>query len=99
MEEIDKILPRVLRRLGATREVRQARVESAVSRACGEFVRPHVRVLAIQGSTLVLACAHPAIAHQIQLESAGILEAVNGEVGGRALTRIRFVAEAGRRPG
>jgi predicted nucleic acid-binding Zn ribbon protein len=95
MEGIEAILPRVLRRLGATRQVRQVRVESAFAKACGDFLRPHVRVSAVEGSVLVLACAHPAIAHQLQIESSVILDSINAEVGGRALTRLRFVPEAG----
>ncbi|MGH7691847.1 MAG: DUF721 domain-containing protein [Candidatus Dormibacteria bacterium] len=96
MEGIEAILPRVLRRLGGTRQVRQARAEVAFAGACGEYIRPHVRVVAVEGSVLVLACAHPAIAHQLQIESAAILEAISQEVGGRPLVRLRFVPEAGR---
>jgi predicted nucleic acid-binding Zn ribbon protein len=96
MEGIDSILPRAVRRLGGTRPVRQARIEAAFSKVCGEFIRPHVRVCAVEGSALVLACAHPAIAHQLQIESAKILEAINSEVPGKPLTRLRFVPEAGR---
>jgi predicted nucleic acid-binding Zn ribbon protein len=99
VEGIDAILPRVLRRLGATGQVRQVRVETAFAKICGEFVRPHVRVYSVERSVLVLACAHPAIAHQLQIESATILEAINAEVGGRPLTRLRFVPEAGTQSG
>ncbi|HVC38630.1 MAG TPA: DUF721 domain-containing protein [Candidatus Dormibacteraeota bacterium] len=95
MEGIDAILPRVLRRLGGTGQVRQVRVEVAFARICGEYVRPHVRVYAVERQVLVLACAHPAIAHQLQIESTTILDAINAEVGGRPLTRMRFVPEAG----
>jgi predicted nucleic acid-binding Zn ribbon protein len=95
LEGIDSILPRALRRLGGTKQVRQARIEAAFSRVCGEFIRPHVRVRAVEGSALVLACAHPAIAHQLQIESATILESINAEVAGKPLTRLRFVPEAG----
>lgn len=95
MEGIEAILPRVLRRLGGTSQVRQARVETAFARVCGAYIRPHVRVYAVDRSVLVLACAHPAIAQQLQIESATILDAINAEVGGRALTRLRFVPEAG----
>lgn len=95
MEGIETILPRALRGLGGTAPVRQARAEAAFSRACGEFIRPHVRVLAVQGSVLVVACAHPALAHQLQIESSVILEAVNAELKDPPLTRMRFVPEAG----
>lgn len=95
MEGIEAILPRVLRRLGATSQVRQVRVETAFAKVCGEYIRPHVRVFAIERSVLVLACAHPAIAHQLQIEATTILDAINAEVGGRQLTRLRFVPEAG----
>ncbi|MGH7643755.1 MAG: DUF721 domain-containing protein [Candidatus Dormibacteria bacterium] len=98
MEGIEAILPRVLRRLGGTGQVRQVRVEAAFARICGEFIRPYVRVYAVDRSVLVLACAHPAIAHQLQIESATILDAINKEVGGRGLTRLRFVPEAGSQP-
>lgn len=95
MEGIEAILPRVLRRLGATGQVRQVRIEAAFAKVCGDYIRPHVRVYAVERSVLVLACAHPAIAHQIQIEAATILDSINAEVGGRPLTRLRFVPEAG----
>ncbi|MGH7641315.1 MAG: DUF721 domain-containing protein [Candidatus Dormibacteria bacterium] len=95
MEGISEILPRALRRLGGTKQVRQAQVQSAFAAACGEYIRPHARVIAVEGSAIVVACAHPAIAHQLQIESAAILESVNHRVGGRALRRLRFLAEAG----
>lgn len=98
MEGIEAILPRVLRRMGATGKVRQVRIEAAFARVCGDYIRPHVRVYAVERSVLVLACAHPAIAHQLQIESAAILDAINAEVGGAALTRLRFVPEAGTQP-
>lgn len=98
MEGIEAILPRVLRRLGATGRVRQVRVEAAFARACGDFLRPHVRVYAVERSVLVLACAHPAVAHQLQIEAPGLLERINAEVGGPPLTRLRFVPEAGAPP-
>lgn len=98
MEGIEEILPRVLRRLGGTGQVRQVRVEAAFAKVCGDYIQPHVRVYAVERSVLVLACAHPAIAHQLQIDSATILDAINAEVGGRALTRLRFVPEAGARP-
>lgn len=98
MEGIEAILPRVLRRMGATGKVRQVRIEAAFAKVCGDYIRPHVRVCSVERSVLVLACAHPAIAHQLQIESAAILDGINAEVGGTALTRLRFVAEAGTPP-
>lgn len=94
MEGIGEILPRVVRRLGVQRQVRLARAQAAFSEACGGYLRSHVRVVAVEGSVLVVACAHPAIAHQLQLESVALLEAVNRAVGGPAIRRMRFVSEA-----
>ena len=94
MEGIDQILPRVVRKMGVSRQVRQARVEAAFKQACGEYLREHVRVVAVQGGTLVVACAHPAIAHQLQMESVRVLEAVNLELEAKPLTRLRFVTES-----
>ncbi len=99
MELIESILPRALRRLGGTSKVRQARAEAAFARACGDFLRPHVRVVAVEGSVLVVACAHPAVAHQLQMDSAVLLEAVNAELGERRVTRMRFLPESGSAPG
>lgn len=93
MEGIDQILPRVVRKMGVSRQVRQARVEAAFKQACGEYLRDHVRVVAVQGATLVVACAHPAIAHQLQMESVRMLEAVNAELDAPPLKRLRFVSE------
>jgi len=95
MERIEEILPRVLRRLGGTRQVRQARVEEALGRACGDYLRAHIRVVSVEGTTLVVACAHPAIAHQLQLDSVRVLEQVNANLPGPQLKRLRFVNESG----
>lgn len=94
MEGIGEIVPRVVRRLGFQRQVRLALAQAALSQQCGDFLRPHVRVAAIEGSTLVVACAHPAISHQLQMESVPILLAVNERVGPPALRRIRFLSES-----
>ncbi|MHB1499570.1 MAG: DUF721 domain-containing protein [Candidatus Dormibacteria bacterium] len=94
MEGIEQILPRVLRKMGVSRQVRQARVEAAFKEACGDYLREHVRVVAVQGGTLVVACAHPAIAHQLQMDSVRMLEAVNRELEAKPLTRMRFLSEA-----
>ncbi|HVD03263.1 MAG TPA: DUF721 domain-containing protein [Candidatus Dormibacteraeota bacterium] len=79
--------------MGVSRQVRQSRVETAFREACGDYIRAHVRVAAVQGTTLVVACAHPAIAHQLQMESVRLLEVVNQELDAKPLTRIRFVSE------
>ncbi|MHB1525866.1 MAG: DUF721 domain-containing protein [Candidatus Dormibacteria bacterium] len=94
MERIEAILPRVLRRLGATKQVRQARVESAFGAACGDYLRAHVRVVAVEGTTLVVACAHPAIAHQLQLDSVRLLDQVNLSLPEHPVKRLRFVSES-----
>ena len=94
MEGIGEILPRVLRRLGGTKQVRQARVEVAFKAACGDYLRAHVRVVAVDGTTLVVACAHPAIAHQLQIDSVKLLEGVNATLEGPRLKRLRFITES-----
>ena len=93
MEGIEQILPRVVRKMGGSQKVRQVRVEAAFKQVCGEYLREHARVSAIQGATLVIACAHPAISHQLQMESVRVLEAVNRDLEGRPLKRMRFVTE------
>jgi hypothetical protein len=93
LEGIAEILPRVLRRLGGTKQVRQARVEVAFKAACGEYLRAHVRVVGVEGTTLVVACAHPAIAHQLQIDSVKLLDGVNSTLDGPQLKRLRFVSE------
>ncbi|HUY55670.1 MAG TPA: DUF721 domain-containing protein [Candidatus Nanopelagicaceae bacterium] len=95
MERIEEILPRVLRRLGGTRQVRQARVEEALGRVCGDYLRAHIRVVAVEGTTLVVACAHPAIAHQLQMDSARVLDQINTNLPDPQLKRLRFVTESG----
>jgi predicted nucleic acid-binding Zn ribbon protein len=93
MEGIEQILPRVVRKMGGSQQVRQVRVEAAFKQVCGEYLREHARVAAIQGGTLVVACAHPAISHQLQMESVRVLEAVNRDLQGRPIKRIRFITE------
>ncbi len=94
MEGIGEILPRVVRKLGFQRQVRLARAQAAFQDACGEYLRPHVRVTSLEGGTLVVACAHPAIAHQLQMESVALLAAVNSKVGSPPVRRLRFQVES-----
>jgi hypothetical protein len=42
---------------------------------------------------LVVACAHPAIAHQLQIDSVKLLDGVNSTLDGPQLKRLRFVSE------
>ncbi|HUY60283.1 MAG TPA: DUF721 domain-containing protein [Candidatus Dormibacteraeota bacterium] len=93
MEGIDTVLPRVLRRMGVAGHVREAQACSAFAEACGEFLRPHVRALRLEGGALVVACSHPAVAHQLQLEVQPVLDAVNRAIGPPPVRRLRFVGD------
>lgn len=94
MEGIQDILPRVVRRMGIRRQLRLVLAGQALHQTCGDYLRPHVRVAAVEGTTLVVACAHPAIAHQLQIDSVRILDAVNLRVGEPPLRRVRFITES-----
>lgn len=94
MEGIGDILPRVVRRMGIRRQLRLVRADQALHQVCGDYLRPHVRVMAVEGTTLVVACAHPAIAHQLQMDSVRLLDAVNLTVGEPRMRRVRFVTES-----
>ncbi len=93
MEGIDSVLPRVLRRMGVAGHVREAQACRAFEDVCGEFLRPHVRALRLEGGVLVVACAHPAVAHQLQLEVQPVLDAVNLVIGPPPIRRLRFVGD------
>ncbi len=81
--------------MGATKPVRRVRAEEVLRSVCGPYLSPHVRVMALDGKAMVVACAHPAIAHQLQLESVRILDAVNQELGQPRVSRLRFHCEVG----
>jgi hypothetical protein len=66
----------------------------AFKAACGDYLRAHVRVVAVDGTTLVVACAHPAIAHQLQIDSVKLLEGVNSTLEEPRLKRLRFISES-----
>ncbi|HUY96209.1 MAG TPA: DUF721 domain-containing protein [Verrucomicrobiae bacterium] len=91
-------LPGVLRRMGIARHVEEARACLAFEEQCGAYLRRFVRALRLDGSALVVACGHPAVAHQLQLESVRLLAAVNQVFDRPRVARIHFVGDPGGAP-
>ncbi len=95
---VSAVLPQVLRRMGIVRHVEEARACLVFEEQCGAYLRRYVRALRLEGPALVVACGHPAVAHQLQAESGRLLAAVNLDLGRPRVERLRFVADPGRAP-
>ncbi len=84
--------------MGIARPVEEARALLAFEDQCGPYIRRFVRPLRLEGSSLVVTCGHPAVAHQLQMESPRLLATVNAVLERPRIARLRFVADPEIRP-
>jgi len=89
---LSDILDPALRRLGVRRAVREAQLQEAFVEVVGPAVAPLCRALSLDRGALLVATAHTALAHQLQLEAPRIIHALNERVGEGTVKRLRFTA-------
>ena len=88
------LLDSALRRLGpgVRRSVRDERVREAFSEVVGSQLAPLCEAIALDRGTLLVGTAHSALAHQLQLDSAQVVAALNERLGDGTVRRLRFRA-------
>ena len=91
-QRISDILDPALRRLGIRRAVREVQLQDAFAEVVGPAVAPLCRALSLDRGALLVATAHTALAHQLQLEAPRIIHALNQRVGDNTVKRLRFTA-------
>lgn len=91
MERLSLLLDPALRRMGVRGRVRLLQLDLTLTELLGARLAPLCRVVELTGHTLVIATAHTALAHQLQLDSPRLLDALNARLGEERLQRLRFV--------
>lgn len=89
---LSDILDPALRRLGVRRAVREVQLQEVFAEVVGPAVAPLCRALSLDRGALLVATAHTALAHQLQLEAPRIIHALNQRVGEGTVKRLRFTA-------
>ena len=92
MDRIGDLLDPALRGMGVRARVREAQVSASLAAAVGDAMAPMCRVLKLERGTLMVGTSHPALAHQLSLDSPALISALNSRLGVEVVRRIRFVA-------
>jgi predicted nucleic acid-binding Zn ribbon protein len=98
-QRLADILEPALRRMGIRRAVREEQLRDAFAAVVGPAVAPLCRAVSLERGALLVATAHTALAHQLQLEAPRIIHALNARVGEGTVRRLRFTALAAKPPG
>jgi predicted nucleic acid-binding Zn ribbon protein len=91
-QRVSDLFDPALRRLGVRRAVREVQVQDAFTEVVGPAVAPLCRALTLDRGALLIATAHTALSHQLQLEAPRIIHALNERVGSGTVKRLRFTA-------
>ncbi len=89
-QRVSDLFDLALRRLGIRRAVREVQLQDAFAEVVGPAVAPLCRALSLDRGALLVATAHTALAHQLQLEAPRIIHALNERVGEGTVKRLRF---------
>jgi predicted nucleic acid-binding Zn ribbon protein len=86
------LLDSALRGLGAgvRRGVREERLREAFAEVVGEQLSSMCEAVSLERGTLLIATAHSALAHQLQLDSVPLIASLNERLGATVVRRLRF---------
>lgn len=93
-KRLGDLLDGALHRLGpgVRRNVREERVREAFAEVIGAQLAPLCEAVKLERGTLLVATAHSALAHQLQLDSQQVVAALNERLGEGTVSRLRFRA-------
>jgi len=91
-QRIGERLDSALRGLGVQREVRSARLQREFTAVVGPALATLCEAVSLERGRLLVATAHGALAHQLQLESPQLIAALNQRLGAGAVRRLAFTA-------
>lgn len=91
-QRLSDIFDPALRRMGIRRAVREVQLLDAFAEVVGPAVAPLCRAVSLDRGALLVATAHTALAHQLQMEAPRIIHALNQRVGEGTVKRLRFSA-------
>jgi predicted nucleic acid-binding Zn ribbon protein len=86
---LDEALNKYLRSHGLVRASRESLVALVWPEVVGDWYAQHTRVLRVERGVVDVRCDSAARAQQLQLDSPGIIEAINQRLGGKAVREIR----------
>jgi hypothetical protein len=94
-KRIGDLMDSALRGLGVgiRRGVREERLREAFAEVIGEQLAPMCEAVSLDRGTLLIATAHSALAHQLQLDSVRLIESLNDRLGTALVKRLRFRAQ------
>jgi predicted nucleic acid-binding Zn ribbon protein len=85
----DALMSEVLARLGGTGRAREFRAFDCYARAVGDMFRARTQPERLAGTTLFVRVASSALAHELTLLRAEILERMAAELGPNVVTELR----------
>lgn len=90
-DRVSDLLDPALRGLGVRVRVREEQLRSALSDIVGPQLAPMCRAERLERGALIIATTNTALAHQFQMDSTSLTEALNGRIGAPVVKRLRFV--------
>ncbi len=89
---LSDLLDRALRGLGAgvRQQVREERIRTEFAALVGPQAAAMCEAVSLDRGSLLVATAHSALAHQLQLDSPALIAALNDRLGAEVVRRLRF---------
>ena len=89
-ERVSNLVDDALKKLGIRGAVRSVRASDTFAEIVGAAIAPHCKAVNLERGVLMIATDNSALAHQLQLESARIIESMNEKLGGEVVKKFRF---------
>jgi hypothetical protein len=90
-DRLADIVDPALRGLGVRGRVREEQLRATFAGVVGPALAPLCRAVRFERGALVIATANTALAHQLQLESVRIIDALNRRLESDVVRRLRFI--------
>ena len=89
MDKVGKLLPKVIASQPGSRQISELRVRLALEEILGPELAKACDEVHVRGGTLSLGISNPALAHQLRLDEARLLERLNLASLGRTIRVLR----------
>lgn len=89
MDKVGKLLPKVIASQPGSRQISELRLRLALEEILGPALGQACEEVHLRGGVLSLAISNPALAHQLRLDAATVLERLNERRVSRRVTELR----------